>query len=221
MSRLCLLYSIRDRSRIAHKTRRPRKTSSISTSGQSTRPVIRRRQCAGLRPSDRADVRTHVVAAEPRQPHDVPSGFLRFRRRAAALPDCYVRLVYLIFLRLRGWLVLMGRSSASKDVELLVLQHEVAVLRRNKSTSGVDWTGPRCARRAGSRLPGSLRRHRIVTPGTVLRWHLRLAAKKWTYTPGQDDLRLTAPSSRSLNEWLGRTQRLRACPSPRTHHPRS
>jgi len=41
-----------------------------------------------------------------------------------------LRLLYLVFLQLLNLLLLLGRSSTSKDVELLVLRHEVAVLRR-------------------------------------------------------------------------------------------
>jgi hypothetical protein len=49
------------------------------------------------------------------------------------------RLLYLIFIRVCGWLVLLGRSSASKDIELLVLRHEVAVLRRTHPRPHLDW----------------------------------------------------------------------------------
>ena len=48
------------------------------------------------------------------------------------------RLLYLIFARLSSWLVLLSRSTASKDLELLVLRHEVAVLRRTHPPR-LDW----------------------------------------------------------------------------------
>jgi hypothetical protein len=47
--------------------------------------------------------------------------------------------LFLIFLRLLSLLLSLGRSSASKDVELLVLRHKVAVLRRAHPTSRLDW----------------------------------------------------------------------------------
>jgi putative transposase len=49
------------------------------------------------------------------------------------------RLLYLIFIRVCGWLVLLGRSPASKNTELLVLRHEVAVLRRSNPRPRLDW----------------------------------------------------------------------------------
>jgi transposase InsO family protein len=92
-----------------------------------------------------------------------------------------LRLLYLIFVRLCSWLVLLGRSSASKDVEVLVLRHEVAVLRRGNPRPRLDWADRTVLAALIRLLPQTLRAHRLVTPGTVLRWHRRLVRTKWTY----------------------------------------
>jgi putative transposase len=92
-----------------------------------------------------------------------------------------LRLLYLIFSQLLSWLTLLPRAPSSKDIELLVLRHEVAVLRRTNPKPRLDWADRALLAALIRRLPAALRGHRLITPATVLRWHRRLVTKKWTY----------------------------------------
>ena len=92
-----------------------------------------------------------------------------------------LRLLYLIFWQVLGLVLLAVRTSSAKDLELLVLRHEVAVLRRTNLRPHLDWADRAVFAALVQRLPRALRCHRLVTPGTILRWHRRLVRRRWTY----------------------------------------
>lgn len=90
-----------------------------------------------------------------------------------------VRLIYQLLIQVISWLALLAQSSASKDAEILVLRHEVAMLRRGNSKPRLDWTDRAVLAALARILPKVLRAHRFVAPATLLRWHRRLLTAKW------------------------------------------
>jgi hypothetical protein len=140
-----------------------------------------------------------------------------------------LRLIYLLFCQVLRWLALLARSSVAKDAELLVLRHEVAVLRRQVARPRVDWADravlaglagcfparsgvgcwcsrPRCCAGIGtwSDAAGPIR-----TSVAVRVWRLR--SVRWSYGwPGRIRPGAIAGSTASCADWAPGTRSGRA-----------
>jgi transposase len=92
-----------------------------------------------------------------------------------------LRFLYLVLIRLASWFVLLGRSDRSKDIEILLLRHQLAVLQRRTSRPRFSWADRALISALARLLPSRRRTGMLITPGTLLRWLADLVKRRWTY----------------------------------------
>jgi putative transposase len=92
-------------------------------------------------------------------------------------------LIYQMFAKLLSWAVLHARSENAKEVEILVLRHQLAVLQRRTSRPRISRIDRAVIAALARLLPARRRRGFLVTPATILRWHRQLIRRRWTTRP--------------------------------------
>jgi hypothetical protein len=94
-----------------------------------------------------------------------------------------LQLIYLVFSKLLSWTVLRTRSDTNKEIEILVLRHQLAVLQRRSPRPRINWPDRAFIAALTRLLPTRRRLGLLVTPATILRWHQRLVSRRWTTQP--------------------------------------
>jgi hypothetical protein len=120
-----------------------------------------------------------------------------------------LKLIYLMFSKLLGWMVLRTRSDTTKEIEILLLRHQLAVLQRRTPRPRMGWTDRAVIAALARLLPIRRRVGLLVTPATILRWHRLLVARRWSTQPAHTSTTTTI---------TGRTAHL-AKPPPDDHSP--
>src|SRR4051812_44881898 len=94
-----------------------------------------------------------------------------------------MRLIYQMFSKLLSWIVLRTHSDTAKEIEILVLRHQLAVLRRRTPRPRITWTDRAVIAALSRLLPVRRRLGLLVAPATILRWHRQLVDHRWTTKP--------------------------------------
>jgi putative transposase len=94
-----------------------------------------------------------------------------------------LRLIYQMLSTLLGWIVVRARSETSKEIEILVLRHQLALLQRRTPRPPMNWSDRALIAALTRLLPMPRRLGLLITPATILRWHRQLVARRWTTTP--------------------------------------
>jgi putative transposase len=98
-------------------------------------------------------------------------------------PSMGLRLIYQMLSTLLGWIVVRARSETSKEIEILVLRHQLALLQRRTPRPPMNWSDRVLIAALTRLLPTPRRLGLLITPATILRWHRQLVARRWTTTP--------------------------------------
>ena len=94
-----------------------------------------------------------------------------------------LQLIYQMSSKLLSWIVLRTRSDTTKEIEILVLRHQLALLQRRTPRPRVTWTDRALIAALTRLLPLRRRLGLLVTPATILRWHRQLIDRRWSTQP--------------------------------------
>jgi putative transposase len=93
--------------------------------------------------------------------------------------------LYRAFCRVLQLIRLVGRRDTELAIEVVILRHEVAVLRRQVHRPALESSDRAVLAGLARLLPRRRHGHLFVQPATLLRWHRDLVAKRWTYSHGR------------------------------------